>query len=277
VYTPKVFLYPFENKSLEKMLLLGVNHSQHKVKVLGYQHTAITPRHSTLFFRQREAACTPLPDKIVTVGKITKDYLEQVGNYPAKIFTTGAALRQRWTERLPKQNNKNLRVLLALSSSKDELIQSVKFFKKVMQYIPDLELGIRPHINFPLSLLPDALMIWLREKTLDLSHTLLEDNLIWCHLTSYVSSTVALESLMRGKPVVNFSIGDIISPDPLIGDVPFHWSVNTPLKMAEVLMEIHQMSMSHYEQGSLKAVTYVSHYLSPITELSVQKFMAHLI
>jgi len=276
-YSPKVIAYPYENKSLEKMILLGLNRSkhssQHRVKIVGYQHTSVTPRHSTLFFRPGEAAYTPLPDKIITVGKITKDYLEKFGNYPSGILTIGGALRQIWSERLPQQNTKNLRVLLALSSSKDELIQSIKFFKEVMKYIPNLELGIRPHINFPFSLLPDALTIWMRGNVLDLSNTLLQDNLNWCNLTAYVSSTVALESLMRGKPAVNFSIGDIVSPDPLIGEVPFHWAVSTPIEMADVLMEIHQMSMSYYEQGSLKAVTYVSNYLLPINDLSLKDFI----
>jgi hypothetical protein len=275
-YAPKVLVYPYENKSLEKMLLLGVRKHQPNVKIVGYQHTSVTPRHSTLFFIPGEAAHTPLPDKIITVGSVTKNYLEKRGHYPSEIFVIGGALRQLWSERLPTQQSQKLRILLALSSSREELIQSVLFFKEVMKYIPDLELGIRPHVNFPISILPEALTAWLRRHVLDLSNTLLQDNLNWCNLTVYVSSTVALESLMRGKPVVNISIGDIVSPDPLIGEVPFHWHANTPLEMVEILKEIQEISEVDYEKSSSQAVSYVSDYLSPITSVSIKNFSSIL-
>ena len=273
-YTPKVLMYPFENKSLEKMILLAVKDSSDSVKMVGYQHTSVNPKHaSTLLLREGEAQYTPLPDKIITVGTITKNYFETYGNYPSGILVAGGALRQKGCKRLPRQNSQMIRVLLALSSSQDELNQSVEFFKKVMQHVPDLELGIRPHMAFPLTILPKALLQWINENehVLDLSNTLLEDNLNWCSLTAYVSSTVALESLMRGKPVINFPIAEVVPSDPLMGEVPFHWRVDNDLSMAEVLREVHQMSANDYEEGSLCAVQYVQNYLSPMNDIVLKK------
>lgn len=42
----------------------------------------------------------------------------------------------------------------------------------------------------------------------------LADNLAWCDVVVYVSSTVALEALGRGRPVINLVISDPVDPDP---------------------------------------------------------------
>ena len=275
-YTPKVLIYPFENKSIEKMILLGISDASNKPKTIGYQHTSITPRHSTFLFKPGEAGHTPLPDKIITVGKVTRNYLEILGNYPPGIFVTGCAFRQVWGDKLPRQRAANMRVLVALSSSKKELVQSVVFFKRVMQHWPDLELGIRPHINFPLSLLPKDLATWVDENNFDLSNTLLQDNLAWCSITAYVSSTIALETLARGKPIVNFSIENVISSDPVISEAPFHWHVNNELEMVDILTRVHDISENEYQDISDRAITYARDYLAPVDNLCLQRLAEQL-
>jgi len=142
-----------------------------------------------------------------------------------------------------------------------------------MILMPNIELGIRPHINFPLAMLPDDLLYWVNSKAQDFSGTLLEDNLFWCSATVYVSSTVALETLMRGKPIINFSVGDMISPDPVIGEVPFHWCVNNESEMVNILSQLKGMSESYYEDCSLRAINYVRDYLKPIDNAGLQEFI----
>ena len=62
-------IYPFENKSLEKLLLLGL---PKKIRTIGYQHSSITPMHLSFQLSKKEIYKMPLPDKIVTVGKVTQ-------------------------------------------------------------------------------------------------------------------------------------------------------------------------------------------------------------
>jgi len=261
-------LYPFENKSLEKMLVLAARSAKDCPKIIGYQHTSITPRHSTQFFVENEAGKTPLPDKIVTVGGVTKRYMEKHGNYPAGILVAGCALRQEWSSQKAKKHREkeDIRILLALSSSKKELEKSIEYMKYVKALLPDIELGIRPHPDFPLTLLPKEQLEWIGQNAIDFSGTVLSDNIDWCHLTAYVSSTVALEALMRGKPVIKISIGDIISPDPVIGDVSFHWDAKDEADMVEILVYIKNMSDSEYIASSNDSIEYVTDYLTPVSD-----------
>lgn len=274
VCEPKTFIYPYENKSLEKMILIGINDAEYKPVVMGFQHSSITPRHITLLFRPEEATYTPLPDKIITVGKITREYLEQFGNYPPEIFITGCALRQKRVAPMTRPNygDNKIRVLLALSSSEQELLKSVMLFQKVMRLMPELELGIRCHINFPLTLLPKDIAVWAKENTLDFSGTKLNDNLSWSNVTAYVSSTVAIETLMQGKPVVNISIGDMVSSDPVIGGTSFHWHAGDEIEMVETLSLINNISDADYGQYSSSAVSYAEDYLRPINNVCLEKY-----
>jgi hypothetical protein len=267
-FKPARLVYPYENKSLEKMLLLGLRRSRPGIETCGYQHTSVTPRHATLLFSRGEAEITPLPERIVTVGSVTRDYLEAHGNYPPGIFRTGCALRQKREEPVPPSPaaGGKPRVLLALSSSTAELIRSVQFLKSARELTDGFELGIRPHPEFPLSRLPGALAEWVRGHALDMSATPLAENIAWCNVTAYVSSTVALETLMAGKPVVNIHILEVLPSDPVLGTAPFHWHARTPSEFARTLEEIAVLQPSDYDRGSAGARAYIQDYLRPVSD-----------
>lgn len=274
-FRPAHLIYPFENKSIEKMLLLGLRQSCPTIRLTGYQHTSITPRHTTFLLAPGEASVTPLPDRIVTVGTITRTFLEENGNYPAGIFQTGCALRQTWND-LPPPNpdrTRKPRILLALSSSTSELIRSVFFFRTLCGTGGNFELGIRPHPEFPLSRLPKALAEWASRNARDFSGTKLADNIEWCDLTAYVSSTVALETLMAGKPAVNFSVGDVLQPDPVIGNAPLCWRVENPRDFLRVLNEVNSMSAPDFQRASAAARAYVHDYLRPVSDACIAGFL----
>lgn len=276
-HMPRALIYPFENKAIEKMVLLAAADAPKPPRTVGYQHTAITPRHaSALFFTPGEAQCTPLPDKIITCGKLTRELLESRGNYPRDIFTTGCALRQVWGRRLPRPEGGRVQVLLALSSSQQELTRATAFFRGVKQRMPQLELGIRPHPTFPLSMLPPDLARWVADHARDFSGTSLADNLRWCSVTAYISSTVALEALMFGRPIVGVTVGEFVSTDPVIGEAPFHWVAHDEPQMIEALAAIRDMPDDRYEIESAAAAAYVNDYLAPLDAQSQARFQAAL-
>lgn len=266
-FRPSRLIYPFENKSLEKMLLLGLRRSCPGIEICGYQHTSVTPRHATLLFSRGEADITPLPQRIVTVGTVTRDYLEAHGNYPPGLLRTGCALRQQRREAVPPAPAANTkpRVLLALSSSTTELTRSVQFLRSAAELGDSFELGIRPHPEFPLSRLPRALADWVRGHALDFSATALAENIAWCDVTAYVSSTVALETLMAGKPVVNIGILEELPSDPVLGPAPFHWRARTPSDFARTLKDIASLKPADRDRASAGARAYIHDYLRPVS------------
>lgn len=272
--SPSRLIYPFENKSLEKALLLGARAASDHISLVGYQHTSITPRHIGLRFEAGEAAITPLPDRIVTVGRITREFLDQSGNYPDGMLVDGCALRQAWTAPLPQRLPATgcPRILLALSSSIVELVSAVEFMREVKTRRPDIEIGVRPHINFPLSALRPALRDWVRSNAADFSGSPLQDNLAWADVTAYVSSTVALESLMLGRPVIYLAI-DPGHPDPLLGNPRFRWTAGTPDEFAAALDALAALDAAQRENERDAALDYVRRYLTPKSPQALAQFL----
>lgn len=272
---PQNLIYPYENKSLEKALLLAVREASPGTKIVGYQHTSITPRHIGLRFSREEARNTPLPDRIVTVGEITRKYLEEHGNYPKQMLVAGCALRQVRDKplalRAPTKDRP--RVLLALSSSIGELVSAVEFMRQVKSRLPGMEIGVRPHLNFPLQKLPADSLAWVRKQAIDLSGTRLRDNLEWADMTAYVSSTVALESLMLGRPVLHLDI-DPGNPDPLLGNPRFRWAVRDPDGFLAAVASLSGLDSESLIRERDAALAYVSDYLAPRSPEALSGFVA---
>ena len=272
-HKPSSFVYPYENKSLEKIIIRAIRDcDKSDTMIIGYQHTSITPRHFTMLFEPGEASFTPLPDKIITAGQVVRNYLEEYGNYPKDIFITGGALRQTWGEAFPRNDTAIPKLLVALSSSQYELMQAIIFFQKLERLMPEIELGIRPHNNFPISSLPEKYRNWVENYATDLSGTLLLENLEWCDITAYVSSTVCLESLIRGKPIVNFSINELFSSDPILDDIEFYWRAESPDDMSNIVREVKSLGDADYIRARESARKYVSEYLRPVDDEFLSNF-----
>lgn len=92
---PNVLLYPYESRSWGKLLLIAASNAEIKNRV-GYQHSSITPRHLALKILKDDQSEKELPTKIITVGKVTYDWLKL--NAPAvsgKLVLGGNFIRLR--------------------------------------------------------------------------------------------------------------------------------------------------------------------------------------
>jgi hypothetical protein len=272
--SPERVLIPYENKSLEKTLLLGLREGAPGCRVIGYQHTSVTPRHTTLLFAAGEAVVTPLPDLIVTAGDVARDYLERHGNYPAGMLVTGCALRQAaGTALAPTAGDARPRVLLALSSSRFELASAVEFLRQAEALDAGFDLAVRPHPEFPLRLLPATLRAWVAAHARDCSGSALQENLEWCTAVAYASSTVALEAMMRGRPVINLDLGEMIVPDPVVGEPPLWRRVSTPPELARALEDLRALAPEALAAERAAAAGYVERYFRPVSRPALERFL----
>lgn len=273
---PQHVIYPFEMKSLEKMFILGMRAGAPHCRLVGYQHASITPRHTTFLLAQGESAATPLPDFVVTVGDVTREYLESHGGYPAGFFRTGGALRQKQQSLLAGESaaSRPLRLLLALSSSRRELADAVVLLSGLCRLRDDVEVGVRPHPEFPLSLLSPPLRQMMTAACMrDLSATPLNENLAWCDAVVYISSTVALEALMAGRPVVTLRLSGTIEPDPLLDEPPLRLRADSIPGLSACCDELRAILAAGDASIREAAVAYAHRYLRPWTPGSIDVFL----
>jgi hypothetical protein len=267
----KRLIYPFENKSLEKCLLLGLNGS---IETIGYQHSSISPRHFSFLMGKQEIKVTPIPDKIITSGAVTKDWLINNGNFPGKKIIVGCSLRYKHNY-IDKSNSfeaESAKLFLALSSSKEELYNGVRFLRELKYLNPRLILRLRTHINFPLNLLPSEMFNWVNKNIEIRQETSLNENFEWADITLYVSSTVAVESLMYGVPVIHLDI-DKLNSDPLLSEVSNRWFASNIHDCNKVVTEIANLTIAEKNYLSKGAVSYINSYFKPQDNVSYKLFL----
>jgi surface carbohydrate biosynthesis protein (TIGR04326 family) len=266
-------LYPYENRSWEKMLLLGIRSVSPQTQMVGYQHASIALIHTNFLLGVEEAKVTPLPDTILTTGEVVKRWLEREGNYLSGMLKVACALRQGQSSQtgVKKQGQRITRVLVALATSLGEYVNTLVFLGKAFASSNGYEVRIRPH---PIISIEPALKIAPipRRDFYSLSTGSLADDLQWADVVLYASTTVGLEAVSLGIPVIYLDLGDFLDTDPMFGWKEFKWSVKEPSELIKTIQCIEAIPEAQFQELQQKGQEYVSAYLKPFTVSSVRTF-----
>ena len=264
-------LYPFENKSIEKLILLGI---ENKIKTIGYQHSSITERHLSFQLLKNELEVNPLPDKIVTIGKVTRKWIIDKGNISSSKVKEGVALRTN----LISFNNinsfdvNNIKLLFVFSSSINEIISCINFLQKVVPR-NNFICRFRFHVNFPINKLKPNYKNWVIENVQFIPENSLQDDLNWTDITLYISSSVALESLLVGIPIIWLDIDKLNSNPLLYNNVENSWKVRSSNELIDIVYEICYLSSKEKKQKVIKGKEFAESYMMPKKFLKIKTFL----
>ena len=101
----------------------------------------------------------------------------------------------------------------------------------------------------------------------------LQEDIAWADMVIYWGSTVALEALSMGKPVVHYDNGSVLSYDPLFELKDLKWRVQAPQPLAAVLDEIALLPDGEYASRLQAARQYVADYFYPVTPQAMSAFL----
>ena len=272
--------YPYENRAWEKMLLLGMRAGRSTVRMIGYQHASVTASHINFLLTDDEIKKMPLPDSIVTLGDVTRQWLIRDGHHPAALLKAGCALRQPRTgdaKLRARRSARVVRVLLALATNLNEYVLSLAFLDEafVATGLCDNDgrmLRIRPH---PTIALQEAVQLRPNGQTrfaYEVSTGPVAEDLTWADVVLYASSTIGLEAVGLGVPAVYLDLGDILDTDPMGGWTDLKWIAREPKDLAGVLTAIEALSDQQYLERQRKGQAYVDAYLAPVTDRALQVF-----
>lgn len=267
------YVYPFENKSIEKCILLALReHSQ--AHTIGYQHTSVSNRHFGYMLLEEELEITPMPARIVTLGSVTAQWLISHSSINEEKIRVGYAARQNISRSKLRTRDIEvpLNLLLALSSSKAELVRALEYVRELKSLKPELNVAVRTHPNFPLEILGREILDWAQQHTRDATRESLKENLQWSDAVLFVSSTVALEAQACGIPVIRLAL-DSFDSDPLLGNSEFSWEVNTPTECIAVLKRILTMDNSELMIKRETVSKYIQQYFEVKSKEAVRQFL----
>ena len=268
-------VYPYENRAWEKMLLLGIRTSSSATHMVGYQHASITASHTNFMLADKEPEVTPLPDVVVTMGAVTRDWLIREGRYPASLVKVGCALRQSKASAGTLRNRREQRVvqvLVALATGLTEYVDTLTFLNAAIDLEDGREIRIRPHptlsLNKAIRLLPEGRTRF----SYSISRGPVAEDLAWADVVLYASSTIGLEAVGWGVPAVYIDLGDILDTDPMDGWAEFKWVARDPKDLRAVLAEIETLADAQYLSQQQKGQAYADAYLFPVNDQTLRVF-----
>lgn len=266
-------VYPFENRSWEKMLILGINQAAPSVKMVGYQHASITMSHTNFMLAPGESEFTPLPDIILTTGDVITRRLESDSNFPNGLVQSACALRQAQVSESHVNRDRSgaTKVLVALATKLDEYVKAMTLVEGAFSGIHGFDVRIRPHPEIPLQLALDASPPSDLEFFSESVGTLSED-LEWADVVLYASSTVGLEAIAYGKPVVYLDLGEFLGTDPMFDWDGFKWSAGNRDELINAMQSIANLSSEEFIEARREGYRYVGEYLAPVNADNIRPF-----
>jgi hypothetical protein len=267
-------LYPYENRSWEKMLTLGFRSGSPATRLVGYQHASVTLSHTNFILGNGESKVLPLPDVIATTGPVVTRWLEKEGNYPPGMFRTTCALRQSkgddhpFPRRRPERLSK---LLVVLATSIAEYVNTLVFLERALAGAQGYQLRIRPHptisLDSALELAPIASNDFFAPST-----GTLDEALQWADVVLYASSTVGMEAVALGIPAIHLDLGDFLDTDPMFGWSELKWAVRDPARLIDAIRSIEAIPSDRFAELQREGQAYVRDYLSPVTESGLRVF-----
>ena len=216
----------------------------------------------------------PLPHKILTVGHETKRILEKYGNFPENILDDGCALRyERLLGEKIRKRKKEKKILVALPIGSNASINLINLLLNVFGKKIQFSVIIKSHPVTPIEKILSKNKINLPDhfktvKNVDI-YKLLND----ADILIYNETTVAMEALMLGIPVIYADISNYYDGDRLFTCRHLKWSANTSVELEKAINDIYNMDIYEFEKQQDSSRKYMKRYFLPITDNRLKKFI----
>jgi len=270
----KSFTYTFENYAWEKMCLLALKESDRGIKCIGFQHAFIAKNSFKYFLGKEEAAIVPKPDRIVTMGKVTERILRQYGHWPQEILKTGCALRQIQTAQPVTVKYGECRDLLVpFTMTADESVRILNFLYEAGLGEYPGKVILRFHPQTPVKKVFKQLPFTLPENFIISEGQPLKEDLARAGLVLCTWTTVGLEALMAGLPVIYLDVNRPLDLDPLFEWTHLKERAGLPEELKGKIERLLNLDQEDYRSSLEKSRQYLKEYFYPITEQSLKQFV----
>lgn len=266
------FYMPHENYGWEKLTRIAIGNSGKKIPVTAFQHAQVVPNSTKLSLGSDEGSAPFLPDRLITPGGFTRQFLIRQRNYPEGLVAAGCALRQDhpvMEEPVPRR--KNRRILVQLwSVERSALLINFIYESKIHPAPYTVTLNFHP-CN-PLETVRSYLDFEYNDH-FETAGDSLEDNFKRHDLVIYHGSTTCLEALAHGLPVINVDFGDPFPVDPLFGFEAFKWTVRRPGELEETIRNIYALPDETFYRKQQRGFDFVKEYFYPVTDRKLEAFL----
>ena len=211
-------VYMYENQPWERAICWQAKRSLPNAKLMGYSPTPVSKLLLNFFLAPGEAKIAPLPDRIVTVGKRSARLYSSDGYDPESV-KVGGALRMQDLEALGSYDQQrppaqDRFVLVAPSIGLDETAELAYMAAHLFDEDAGVRVVLKCHPMLPFERVRKLIGAPLPPHV-QISDEPIKDLILKSSVMIYSNSSVCIDSLALGVPVVNLRPRFDISLDPL--------------------------------------------------------------
>jgi hypothetical protein len=272
-----VYIQPYENYAWEKAMILGLRTAQGthpENRIFGFQHAFICRDSFKYFPAKEEDKLMPRPQRIITLGEVTKRILFESGGYGPLELRTGCALRQEYLGAYKIQpRGQTKTILVPLTMVRTECLKVIDFLEQSRISNKGSTVVLRFHPLFGFDQLKKDLPRGLPEGFIINTDSSAGQAIGRSDFLAYTWSTVAIEALRLGVPVVHLDILKPLRVDPLFQCPGLKYRVETPQELAGVLEKINSLSEEQFSREQSLSQEYLQEYFCPVDEKHLQSFL----
>jgi hypothetical protein len=237
--TPKLIVYPYEEKTMERAMQFAIQDTGSNAVSIGFAHAAYSKGH--LYLRGYENKDIPKPNLIAVTGVIAKNQFIKLG-YPAeKLVVIGSPRHQKLIENdfSPLVNNR--KKLLLLIGHGFELINFSNFLLHHKGMLNNYELFIR---RYPYGWIKEQNIAEKRLNKLGVRYARANDALVEeikkADIILYDSTSAGIEAVLSGKIVIQLNLAQTLESNHLYDE-----NVNGIFKKCQNVEELI-LSLNYY-------------------------------
>ena len=217
-------IYRYENQPWERALCWEAKRALPNTALVGYQHARAPRLLLSYYLAPGEADDAPLPHRVVTNGKYTARLLSQDGYDPSRIRVGGALqvpdfIKQGQSEQVQTSNkpvgtNGSAQVLVASSFGLEEAVELVDLSARLFSATDGVRVVIKCHPTTTIKKIQGLLSTPLPEHV-QVSERPIADLMLESSVLVYTGSSVCIQALAQGLPVVHLRPRFDLDMDPL--------------------------------------------------------------
>lgn len=270
----KVLLYPYEEKPLERAMLLAVQDYAPTMTTIGFGHAAYSKGH--LYLRRAHHDEPPRPDFIAVTGETARDNFEKAGVPVEQIVVIGSPRYCKLAQEASGFYSKARRKLLLLIGYGFEL----RIFAALIESKPDLfnnyELIVR---RYPYAWFEEQDAAELRLQAAGIVYRCVSGDLMTqideSDIVIFESTSAGMEAVLRGKMVIRFNLSDCVSTDHFYGsdgqdEIKYCHNVD---ELEILLKDINSLTSSQYAMAVQRQRELVVGLYSPVDQSAVVELL----
>ena len=244
---PKSIIFPYEEKGMEKAIIMAAKNNNLEIKTIGFAHPAYNT--ALLYLAQFDHNSTiPRPEIIWASGTGFEYWLNSFWNRVSTVVSIGTY------RHFPKSHDKsilkdrnNLRVLI-VTGNPSELYVFKDWLINFPDFLCDCQITLRPH---PQGWHKQNKIVCNELKTLGINridnYSKLGEQLDSMDIVLFCSSSSVVEAIQHGKIAVRVGWDELWDTNPIhsvTNAIPF---CRNPIQLQETLTKIKDMSLSELQ------------------------------